>query len=56
MINSNTDLSPLVDLMIHEYNERYRLRLFEQPNPSKYATVRKLAEKAAVDIAKIMNK
>ena len=56
MINSNTDLSPLVDLMIHEYNERYRLRLFEQPNPSKYATVRKLAEKAAADIAKIMNR
>ena len=58
MINSSTDLSPLVDLMIHEYNERYRLRLrlFEQPNPSKYATVRKLAEKAAADIAKIMNR
>lgn len=56
MINSNTDLSPLVDLMIHEYNERYGLGLFTQPNPSKYAIVRKLAEKAANDINKIMTK
>lgn len=56
MINSSTDLSPLVELMIHEYNERYGLGLFEQSNPSKYATVRKLAEKAAADIVKIMNR
>ena len=26
-------LSPLVDLMIHEYDERYGLRLFEKFNP-----------------------
>ena len=56
MMSNIKDLSPLVDLMIHEYNERYGLRLFEQPNPRKYAIVRKLAEKAAADIAEIMNK
>ena len=50
------DLSPLVDLMIQEYNERYGLRLFEQPNLIRYAIVRKLAEQAATDIAKIMNR
>ena len=56
MINSSTDLSPLVELMIHEYNERYGLGLFTQPNPRKYAIVKRLAEQAANDINKIMNK
>ena len=56
MMSNIKDLSPLVDLMIHEYNERYRLRLFEQPNPVRYTIVRKLAEEAANDITKIMRK
>ena len=56
MIDNSKELSPLVDLMIREYNERYGLRLFTQPNPRKYAIVKKLAEKAAVDMDKIMNK
>jgi hypothetical protein len=56
MMSNIKDLSPLVDLMIHEYNERYGLRLFEQPNPVRYAIVRKLAEEAANDITKIMHK
>ena len=49
-------LSPLVDLMIYEYDERYRLRLFEQPNRKKFATVKQLAEKAANDMNQIMKR
>nr|DAT64715.1 MAG TPA: hypothetical protein [Caudoviricetes sp.] len=49
-------LSPLVDLMIHEYDERYRLRLFTQPNPSKYVSVKRLAEQAAYDTNKIVER
>jgi hypothetical protein len=49
-------LSPLVDLMIHEYDERYGLRLFAQPNPSKYASVKRLAEQAAYDMNKIIER
>lgn len=49
-------LSPLVDLMIHEYDERYRLRLFTQPNRKKFATVKQLAEKAANDMNQIMKR
>jgi len=49
-------LSPLVDLMIHEYDERHRLRLFSHPNPSKYASVKRLAEQAAYDMNQIMER
>jgi len=49
-------LSPLVDLMIHEYDERYGLRLFTQPNPSKYVSVKRLAEQAAYDMNKIVER
>ena len=49
-------LSPLVDLMIHEYDERYGLRLFAQPNPSKYASVKRLAEQAAYGINQTMER
>jgi len=49
-------LSPLVDLMIHEYDERYGLRLFSHPNPSKYASVKRLAEQAAYDMNKIVER
>lgn len=49
-------LSPLVDLMIYEYDERYRLRLFTQPNREKFANVKKLAEKAANDMNQIMER
>ena len=56
MVDNSKELSPLVDLMIHEYNERYGLRLFTQPNPRKYAIIKKLAEQAANDISNIMNR
>lgn len=56
MVDNSKELSPLVDLMIHEYNERYGLRLFTQPNPRKYAIIKKLAEQAANDISNIINR
>ena len=56
MVDNRKELSPLVDLMIHEYNERYGLRLFTQPNPRRYAIIKKLAEQAANDISNIMNR
>lgn len=56
MVDNSKELSPLVDLMIHEYDERYGLRLFSQPNPRKYAIIKKLAEQAANDISDIMSK
>lgn len=56
MVDNSKELSPLVDLMIHEYDERYGLRLFSQPNPRKYAIIKKLAEQAANDISNIMNR
>ena len=49
-------LSPLVDLMIHEYNERYRLRLFTQPNRKKFANVKKIAKQTVCDIEQIMKR
>ena len=49
-------LSSLVDLMIHEYDERYGLKLFEQFNPSKYASVKRLAEQTAYDMNQIMER
>ena len=49
-------LSLLVDLMIHEYDERYGLRLFTQPNPKKFASVKRLAEQAAYDMNQIMER
>ena len=49
-------LSPLVGLMIYEYDERYRLRLFTQPNRKKFANVKTLAEKAANDMNQIMKR
>ena len=49
-------LSPLVDLMIHEYDERYGLRLFEKFNPSKYASVKRLAKQAAYDMNQIIER
>ena len=56
MVDNSKNLSPLVDLMIHEYNERYGLRLFEQPNPRRYAVIKRLAEQAANDISNIMTR
>ena len=56
MVDNSKELSPLVDLMIHEYDERYGSRLFSQPNPRKYAIIKKLAEQAANDISNIMSK
>lgn len=56
MVDNSKELSPLVDLIIHEYDERYGLRLFSQPNPRKYAIIKKLAEQAANDISDIMSK
>lgn len=56
MVDNSKELSPLVDLMISEYNERYGLRLFTQPNPRKYAIIKKLAEQAANDISNIINR
>lgn len=49
-------LSPLVGLMIYEYDERYRLRLFTQPNRKKFATVKGLAEQAVDDMNQIMKR
>ena len=56
MVDNSKELSPLMDLMIHEYAERYGLMLFTQPNPRKYAIIKKLAEQAANDISNIMNR
>lgn len=56
MVDNSKELSPLMDLMIHEYDERYGLRLFTQPNPRKYAIIKKLAEQVANDISNIMNR
>lgn len=49
-------LSPLVGLMIYEYDERYRLRLFTQPNRKKFANVKKIAEQAVDDMNQIMKR
>jgi hypothetical protein len=56
MVDNSKDLSPLVELMIHEYNERYGLKLFNQFNPRRYAVIKRLAEQAANDISNIMNR
>ena len=56
MVDNSKELSPLVDLMIHEYDERYGLRLFTQSNPRRYAVIKRLAEQAANDISNIMSK
>jgi len=49
-------LSPLVGLMIYEYDERYRLRLFTQPNRKKFANVKKIAEQTVDDMNQIMKR
>ena len=49
-------LSPLVGLMIYEYDERYRLRLFTQPNRKKFANVKKIAEQTVCDMNQIMKR
>ena len=50
------NLSPLVELMIHEYDERYGLRLFTQPNPKKFANVKRLAKQTVNDMNQLMKR
>jgi len=56
MVDNSKDLSPLVNLMIHEYDKRYGLKLFDRPNPRKYTVIKRFAEQAANDISNIMNR